>query len=126
MTVSLGGVVLNSNLYLDGIENAPRIAVNKFRHLAGTSTLQTMSMSGGDTLILTTTNDKGVRQGCFTQAQIESLKALEGAGVAVTLTYRERGNFNVLIRGTNFRQLEQNVAYSASKQYTGSITLEEI
>lgn len=126
MTVSIGAVDLNESLYLDGIENAKKIATSKFTHLAGTSTVQVMTLSGGRTLTLTTVSEDGSLTGIFCQSQIDQLKTIEEAGIAVAMVYRDRGTFNVLVTNTNFKQFNQREPVHPGKAYTGSITTIEV
>ncbi len=127
MTVSIGGVVLNDNLTLSGIENAKRIATSKFTHFAGTNTVQVMPMGDSMPLSLTTVSINGPTQGRFCQHQIDQIKSIEAGGVPVALTYRDLGMFNVLIVGTKFSQRNQRVPTSEpNKAYTGAITLEMV
>jgi hypothetical protein len=124
MTVSLGGVLLNDDLYLDGIENAKKLAVTRYTHLAGTSTTVAMPLSGGRTLTLMTTSSP--LQGIWCQSQVDQIKAIEGTGAQVTLTYRDRGNFEVIISGTNFKQFNKRESVNPNKKYTGSVTTVEV
>jgi hypothetical protein len=126
MTISLGGVVLNDNLYLDGIENSKGIDTYIVRTLGGLIDVRTMPRSGGRTLSLTTVNSNGALQGMFCQTAVDAIKLLEAEGIPVTLTYRNRGNFNVIITGVDFTQFRQNHDVSPTKEYTGSIQLIEV
>ena len=124
MTVSIGGVVLNESLYLDGIENAKRIATTKYSHLAGTTTIQVMVMGDNLPLKLTTVAEDGSTTGLWCQHQIDQIKTIEQGGVPVELVYRDRGSFNVLITGTNLKQFNQREPVHPGKAYTGSISTE--
>lgn len=122
--ITLGGLSLNKDLYLDGLVNAKNISVSKVRTLGGVSDTRTMTQDGGRPLLLTTLSDP--LQGIFCQSQVDAIKAMETAGVGITLTYRDSGDFLVLIVGTNFRQFNQREPIGPNKKYTGSIQLTEV
>lgn len=123
-TITLGGLSLNKDLYLDGIVNAKNIAVSKVRTLGGVADTRTMTQDGGRSLLLTTLSDP--LQGIFCQNQVDSIKEMETAGIGVTLTYRDSGDFLVLITGTNFTQFNQREPLGPNKKYTGGIQLTEV
>jgi len=124
--ITLGAITLNESLYLEGIDNAQNIAVSQARTLGGSLIVQTMQMDGGRTFTLGTVRADGSITGMWCQQQIDAIKALELIGGAVTLVYRDRGSFNVMISGTNFVQLYQREPVNIYKKYTGSITLIEV
>ena len=126
MTISLGGVALNENLYLEGVENHMGNSVNSVMTIGGLSITTTLARSGGRTLTLTTTNNSGALQGIFCQSDIDAIQEVEGSGLQVTLTYRDRGDFQVVITGLSFTQFKQNEPVSPAKRYTGSIQLIEV
>lgn len=122
--ITLGGLSLNKDLYLDGIVNARNIAVSKVRTLGGAADVRTMTQDGGRPLSLTTLSDP--LQGIFCQSQVDAIKVMETAGLGITLTYRDSGDFLVLIIGTNFVQFNQREPIGPNKKYIGGIQLTEV
>lgn len=86
MSISLGGVVLDSRLLLRGLFDSPQIITKVERTLTGTPVPVTRPSQGRE-LTLTTEGPNNVKAGLFTRAQLTSIAALRDAGSAVTLVY---------------------------------------
>lgn len=86
MTVSLGGIILDDDLRLDGLHSSAGIA-GSARVTMGGIVFQTMPMSSGKTLSLIATSDGDAVKGLFTQAQLDSLVALRDAGAPISLVH---------------------------------------
>ncbi len=99
MSVELGGVVLDDNLQLYGLETSTDIDVSQVITLGGLSVLQTMPREGGRALTLVAALDGNKTKGSYTIAQVRAVKALAELGTAVTLVHH-LGTFSVLIVST--------------------------
>lgn len=117
MTVSLGGIPLSDHLVLD--IGAAGVAWNQRRLIGGASCVQVDGNSGGRQLTLGGVNH-------WTLDQVEQIRAMESAGMAITLVHH-RGTFQVVITST--AELQPMRAYAkplGSDRYTGSINLIEV
>jgi hypothetical protein len=119
MTVTLGGISLSNSLILGGLEKAPGVAYSARRTLGGRMVVQVgATLSSGRELSLSAENH-------FTLAQVGAIKALESAGLPVTLVHH-RGTFNVLVVGVD---VEPAIPYSdpdTADWYSGAINLLEV
>ncbi|MCK4815583.1 hypothetical protein KA005_07430 [bacterium] len=123
---TLAGIELNDSLFLQGVETAPKVAVNQFRTLGGESRLQVQSLIGGMGLQLTTVNADGSLTGRWCQQEIDDLKVYEGTGVPVLLVDRYSRQYTVLITSINVTQFEQKVPIHPGKLWVGSISMIEV
>lgn len=119
MTVTLGSITLSDHLFLDGLENAPAIALQAKRTIGGRMIATVGSpLAGGRTLILQSENH-------LTLAQVTAIKALQASGAAVTLTHH-RGIFSVRVAAVNVSPDDNYANPDASVWYSGEITLLEV
>jgi len=117
MTVSLGGLALSDNLYLDigptGVSSSQRWLIG------GASVVQADGNIGGRTLIL-----EGIN--CWTMAQVEQIRVMESQGLAVDLIHH-RGNFQVFITDTSDLKPTRKYKNPVSTDwYTGTVTMIEV
>jgi len=122
--ITLGGVSLNKNLYLSGLESAPGVVYKQSRTLSGNSILTISPNVGGRTLTLTTQNDKAI-QGIWCKSSIDSVKALESLGLPVELDYRG-ATYQVVIVGSEFKPMFIWQTEGPTKAFLGSLTLIEV
>lgn len=121
MTVSLGGIALSDDLVLQGIEEAPGIAMSARRTLGGRQIVQVgPSLAGGRVLSLQSENH-------LTLSQITAIKAIESTGQAVILVHH-RGTFSVLITGTEVDPdtLLANPDTATNQWWSGKINMIEV
>jgi hypothetical protein len=119
MTVSLGGIVLDDNLVLDGLEDYPARARSTRRTLGGRMVIQVgVALAAGRELTLSGENH-------FTLAQIHAVKALEESGQAVSLVHH-RGTFTVIVTATTVEPAFGYADPVADDWYSGSITMIEV
>ena len=117
MTVSIGGVTLSENLYLD--IGPAGVAYSQRRLIGGASVVQVDGNTGGRTFTL-----EGVN--CWTMAQAETIMAMQAAATGVELVHH-RGTFQVFITDTS--DLQPTRKYKnpiGTDWYTGSITMIEV
>lgn len=123
MTVSLGGIVLDDNLRLDGVLTQSAMA-GSVRSTMGGVCVQHIAISGGKTLQLVATMDGNSVHGLFTGAQLASLAALRDTGAPVPLVHH-LGTFQVWIPPTGIA-VEQVFDYAdpdGTAWYVGTITI---
>lgn len=124
MSVTLGGVPLNSSLVLESVENSPDFAYSTQRTIGGNLAIQTSSLNGGRVFMLTT-KSTGSLMGMWCQSQIDQLKTIAAAQFPVTLDH-PRGVFNVLIAEFDVEPFDDREPISPVKQYTGGVKLIEV
>jgi hypothetical protein len=125
MAITLGGVTINDNMYLDGIEKAQLTQVEQLRTVDGNSIVRVKATPGGRTLTLGTQNRGGATQGIWFSQVIDQVKSLEALAQPVVLDYRG-DTYNVLIVETDFVPFLQYEPEGSCKKFTGSITLLEV
>lgn len=91
MPVKLGDIILSNELLLDGLEEAPDVAVIQKRTVVGRSIVRVDPTPGGRQLTLSGENH-------VTLEQITAIKQLAALGQLVRLEHH-RGSFNVYIIG---------------------------
>ena len=123
MTITLGGLEINDNMYLSGLENAPGIAFSQVRTILGTSVTAVKPLIGGRSLVLGSQKGKSL-QGIWCSHIIDSLKPIESQGSVISLDYR--GNiFNVIIVKTSFSPMLVSEVEGPNKKFTGEVYLVE-
>ncbi len=123
MTITLGGITLSDNMYLSGLESAPRAAVSQKRTILGTSILTVSPLIGGRRFTIGS-DSKGATRGIWCYHTIEAIKELENQGVAVVLDYR--GDiYEVVIVGTSFRPMILHEPEGPNKKFIGTISVIE-
>lgn len=126
MTITLGGVLISSNMYLSGIETADTLIYDKKISLGGESDVRVLPLIGGRTLTLGTQNRDGATQGLWCKSTIDQIKAMQGTGIPLVLNYKG-ALFDVYVISTNdlvpFHQFEEE---SPTKKFVGKLTLLEV
>jgi len=84
--VSLGAIILDDNLRLDGLHASPASA-GSARVTMGGVVIQTMAMNGGRTISLVATQDGSTVKGVFTKAQLDAISAMRDASAPVALVH---------------------------------------
>lgn len=124
-TVSLAGIDLNANLFLDGIEDKPPVFSSVRPLLGSNNVVQILPNISGAALELVATPGNP-RVGHFCQHQLDALQSIANIGSAVTLVHPRIGTTQVFILGFNTDELEVREPVAPNKQYSGSIILQEI
>ncbi len=124
MTVSLGNIILDDDLRLDGVRNQSKLAIS-VRPTFGAPVAQRCARSGGDTLTLVASSDNDSVMGMFTGAQLDQIVGLRDIGEPVTLVHH-LGTFTVMIPATALDAVESfegHVNPDADEWHIGSIPL---
>lgn len=125
MSITLGGIDIDDNMYLSPPENSPSNILEEIRTVDGNYYVRVTSLNKGSQLTLGTQNKSGSTQGIWYLRVIKSLKALEIAGNVVELNYR--GDiYNVLIAGMDMTPMYQYELESDCKRFVGTINLIEV
>lgn len=124
MSITLGGVTISDNMYLDGINNAALISAQQYRSIDGLSLVLSKKQSGGRTITLGSVVDSSV-MGIWCQSVVDAVKLLEGDNSVLVLDYHG-DTYNVLITGMEFTQLFKFEPVTSNKKYTGTITMIEV
>lgn len=122
--VTLGGVSLDDNLVLSGIEQNADSAYSVRELLGGPVVIQMDARSVGAELSLISPFNGSSRQGQYCQYQIDQLKAIAKLLQPVSLVH-PRGTFTVYILDFDVTEREQNEEPHINKKYHGVITLQE-
>ncbi len=124
---TLAGVTLSDNLHLIGFESSPPVAYSVRETLGGTTIVQMNLASETASLRLVARNDGISRMGCFTQLQLESLRAQAVLGQPVTLDHTPTGkNIQVAILEFNVEQSDERETPGDTKMFHGEILLQEV
>lgn len=120
MTITLGALTLSDHLYLDGLDQAPGVAIAEpMRTLGGESVIQIgPALSGGRTLSLLSENH-------IQHSEVTNLKALEGTEVSLV---HPRGTFTVIVTLVELEpdELLSNPDSAPVLFYSGSIQMIEV
>ena len=123
---TLNGVTIDSNLYLGGLDNTPKISSTQKRSVEGVSYIVAKGLQGGENLILgSVKGDGGIIRGFWEKSQIELIKIWEQQAVAIELIYCN-ATYSVLITGRDFIQFNVSEIEKPSKLYLGEIFLTEV
>ncbi len=125
MTITLGGLDISDNMYLEGFESALLVSVEQLRTIDGISIVKTKPTPGGRNLTLGTQSKSGATQGIWCSELIDQIKDLELASQVVSLDYRGT-LYDVIITGTKFTPFHQWELEGPYKKFTGSISLTEV
>ncbi len=125
MTITLGGIDINNNMYLSGVESASLVSVEQLWTIDGNSVTRAKPLNGGRLFTLGTQNQSGSTQGIWCYEDIELVQALEQLAQGVVLNYRGT-DYNVLISGTSFTPLHQFEEEGPYKKFLGTISLTEV
>jgi hypothetical protein len=123
--ITLGGVVISDDMYLDGLDNASLASVEQLRTVDGNSIIRARPTPGGREITLGTQNRSGATQGIWCYSVIELVKQMELAALPVSLNYRGT-LFEIIITGANFEPLLQFELEGPNKMFTGTISLIEV
>lgn len=123
--ITLGGVELNPNLHLVGLENNLDLSFSIRETIGGSAVIQTEPRNVGATLQLVARYDKSSKMGNFCSHQIDSLKALAATRITYVLDH-PAGVFNVKILTFNLTQTDERQTPGPNKSWHGEITLQEI
>lgn len=96
MVNRIGNLNFDDDVALHGLESSKDIATATTTSMGGVTTTLTAPVVGGRSLSLVAIQSGDEIFGHFTLAQIEAIKSIAAAGVAVTLVHH-RGTFNVLV-----------------------------
>ena len=124
MTITLGGITIDDDMYLSGVETNSQVALEQMRTIDGVSVVRVKPAPGGRTLSLGTQNQGGAIQGIWNWSVIEQIKALEVQAQSVILSYRGL-TYSVYITGTEFTPFLQFEPEGPNKKFTGSVSLLE-
>ena len=125
MTITLGGVTLNDNLHLIGLENNPDINYSARETLGGNLAIQVHPRSVGARLSLVARHDGSSMMGTFCSSHLDSLKALSALGAAVELVHPAKTT-NVYIFEFNVEQSDERETPGPNKKWHGEIILQEV
>ena len=114
--ISLGGLVLSSNLLLRGLRSAP-VAVDVQRSDEGVAQILVAPLEGGRSLSL---------EGDFTFAQVEQIRVMSRNCLPVQLIH-PRGTFQVLITDlSDLADWDEHVEIEPTDFESGTIQLLEV
>lgn len=123
--ITLGGVTIDDDMYLSGLESNKQVVVDQKRTVDGVSVTRIRPLPGGRALTLGSQNRGGSIQGIWEWSTIESIKSLELQAQSVILDYRGV-TYTVLITGTDFDPFLQFEVEGPTKKFTGSVSLLEV
>lgn len=126
MTITLGALTINDDMYLDGVVQAKNISYEQKRSIEGVSAVSTKVIVGGKLLTLGTTNERGATQGIWFQKEIDALKALELQNLVLTLDYHGAVYTVKIVDTTDFKQLQQFEPVHPCKMYLGKFSMIEV
>jgi len=123
--ITLGGIDISDDMYLDGLESALLVSVEQLRTIDGVSIIKTKPTPGGRNFTLGSQNKSGATQGIWCSETIDLIKALELASQVVSLDYRGTV-YSVIITGAKFAAFHQFEIEGPYKKFTGNISLTEV
>lgn len=125
--IKLGNTILCDDLQLTGLEETKRVAATTYTSLGGeSSTIAVPLSTSGRPLDLISRKSGDRLYGFFTQAQLDSIKAIEETGLPATLIH-PRGTFTVLVAGVeNPQQVFEVNDPTPDRIYTAIIKLIEV
>lgn len=124
MSITLGGITISDNMYLDGIENASLASLQSERTVDGLSLTAAKATPGGRLLTLGSVVDSSI-MGIWCQSVIDEIKAIEAVPQVIELNYHG-DTYNVIIESVDFTQLFKFEPVTENKKYTGQVTLKEV
>lgn len=123
--ITLNGVTISDNMFLDGIESSSNVIYTKKTSIGGVSKVYAKRKVNGRELSLGTQED-GKIQGIWCKSQIDQIKEIEKMAVPVILNYRGI-EYNVMVVDTsNFKPLHIFEIEGSNKKYTGKILMIEV
>ena len=125
MTITLGGVTLDSNLHLIGLETNPFINYSVRETLGGNNVIQTHTRTANARLSLVARHDGGSRMGTFCSSHLASIKALAATGGTYSLVHPATTT-NVKILEFNVEQSDERETPGPNKTWHGEIILQEV
>jgi len=124
--ITLGGVVINDNMYLAGIETADNLLYDQKISLDGGSSIKVLPLQGGRYFTLGSQNKDGALQGMWCKSTIDQIKAMQGTGIPLILNYRGILYDVYVIDTKSLSPLHQFELESDTKKFIGQITLLEV
>lgn len=126
MTITLGGITLHPSIALLGERANEPLLVNVVHGYGGGATVQTApGIEAGIPLQLESREDDQI-WGYWTWSQIESLRAKQAAGLAVSLSYHGRAYSVLIIGGWETMapiMAKRTATQSDTDRYVGTINL---
>lgn len=123
--ITLGGVVISGNMYLSGVVESRGVVHQQKRTVEGYSSTAVYPLHGGRTFTLGSDLSGGTTMGIWCKSVIDGLKLLELSGTLQILDYRGTLYSVYIVDTSNFKPLYKWQEESATKSYTGQITLIE-
>jgi hypothetical protein len=127
MTITLGGVTLNSHLSWQKRWDTSEVSGEEATTLGGRSVFTRGPESLQD-IVLECIEEDNIRKGYFTQSQLESLIVFRDAGTTIILSYHSESSIAVGIRlnGINVKKTLWNSEFTDEDRYVGTITLKRV
>jgi len=126
MSITLGGIALDSRLLLKGTFDSPRIVTSQKITLGGARNISVAPLTGR-VLSLSSGGPNGVNFGFFTRAQLDGLATIRDQGLPVTLTHHTE-IFQVFMQGDCLAvsPITETTLKSTDDWFSGTITLIEV
>lgn len=124
MSVILGGIDLNPNLVLKGIENKAPVHYSIRETLGGADAVQIIPNNSDATITLSALL-MPQKQGWFCTSQIEEIYTLANQAIAITLSYNGT-NYSVYILEVFFEEWYSWEPPNDNKRFSGDITLQVV
>lgn len=123
--ISLGGVVLDDNLHLIGLETNKPVSHSVRETLGGSSVVQVEPREVGAELRLIARNDGSSKMGVFCKHQLDALRAI-AVTTGTTDLIHPAGTFRVKILDFPVQQSDEREAPGPNKSYHGAIVTQEV
>jgi len=123
MTITLGGVTLNSHISWRGYFNSPGVPGSEASTFGGRTVVNRLAGNTTD-IVLESIEEDNVRKGFFLAPTLASLVAFRDAGTTLLLNYHGESVYGV-IKSNGEKALWQSVNDNTEK-YIGSITLKRV
>lgn len=124
--IILGGVLINENMYLEGIEKATPYHIDTQRTVDGVSVSRAFPTTGGRKLTLGTSSEGGSVQGIWCQRVIDQVKQVQQQGNAVLLDYHGTQYTVFIVSTDSLTQMFKYEPVTPDKKYTGTLNLTEV
>jgi len=124
--ITLGGVVINDNMYLAGLETADNLLYDQKISLDGGSSIKVLPLQGGRSFTLGSQNKDGALQGMWCKSTIDQIKSMQSTGIPLILNYRGTLYDVYVIDTKSLSPLHQFELESDTKKFIGQITLLEV
>jgi hypothetical protein len=124
--ITLGGITISDNMYLSGDVESGGVVHQQKRTIEGVSSILISQKIGGRAFTLGSDMAGGSVMGIWCKSLIDSIKALELAGLPQQLNYRGTIYSVYIVDTSGFTPLFKWQEESATKAYTGQLTLIEV